>query len=82
MPQTITGYVTLDADPTRRLTFRTHRTPHGSTDIEVEYRHTGITESIHVTPGSELYLCITRLIDGLWADPTDEDARPRLVAIA
>ena len=68
MPQTITGYVTLDADPSHALTFRTRRTPHGATDIEVHYRHTGATDSIHVTPGSELYLCISRLIAGLQAE--------------
>lgn len=82
MPKTITGYITLESDPSHAVTFRTHRDPSGAIDIEFDYRHTGQHQTQHVTPGSELYHCITRLFDGLLADRADADATPRLYAIS
>lgn len=80
MPLSLSGFILLDDEPSRSLSFRTTRSVHGSIDIEVAYRHTGQHEAIHVTPGSELYLCITRLLAGLQAEP-HEAAAPRIVAI-
>lgn len=81
MTRVLSGYVTLDDCPSHAMTFHVTRCPSGTTDIEIEYRHTGRRETIAVSPGSELYLFISQLVRGLDQQP-GEAGPPRLRAIA